>query len=53
VKFLKRWLMKKKAALVLKWAGQLGLHVVKIHVAAGTEYLRMADGSLRKLARAK
>ena len=50
---LKKWIAKKKAEWLFRWAEEFGLHVVQIKASAGTEYLVDKNGAWRKLARSK
>ena len=50
---LKKWIAKKKAQWLFKWAEESGLHVVQIKASAGTEYLVDKHGAWRKLAKIK
>ncbi len=50
---LKKWIAKKKASLMIKWAQEFGLQIVRIQNVGGTEYIVDKNGSLRKLARQK
>ncbi len=50
MKILRNLIRSWKIRLLYKWAAEFNLYPVEIVRADGVEYLRMADGSLRRLA---